>query len=123
MAGGSRIVISDDGITISTGGKIIYRAGQHKFEGGQKVVSPMTVLPTVPNDYSRKFFIPTSVESAESNIKVGTPTHILGLKADDHEPIFFEKLTQIAQRKVSKPIVFIQISQPMPLFIYLLICL
>ena len=92
MAGGSRIVISDDGITISTGGKIIYRAGQHKFEGGQKVVSPMTVLPTVPNDYSRKFFIPTSVESAESNIKVGTPTHILGLKADDHEPIFFEKI-------------------------------
>lgn len=36
MAGGSRIVISDDGITISTGGKIIYKAGQHNFEGGQK---------------------------------------------------------------------------------------
>ena len=36
MAGGSRIVISDDGITISTGGKIVYQAGQHKFEGGAK---------------------------------------------------------------------------------------
>ncbi|CAP02981.1 hypothetical protein ABSDF_p30007 (plasmid) [Acinetobacter baumannii SDF] len=54
MAGGSRIVISDDGITISTGGKIVYQAGQHKFEGGQKVVFPMTVLPTAPNDYSHK---------------------------------------------------------------------
>lgn len=46
MAGGSRIVISDDGITISTGGKIVYKAGQHKFEGGQKVV---TTLPHMPS--------------------------------------------------------------------------
>ena len=35
MAGGSRILINDQGITISTGGKILYQAGQHKFEGGQ----------------------------------------------------------------------------------------
>lgn len=74
------------------GGKFVVRAGQHKFESGEKVVSPVTVLPTAPNDYSRKFFIPTSVESAESNIKVGTPTHILGLRADDHKPIFSEKI-------------------------------
>ena len=46
MAGGSRIVISDDGITISTGGKIVYQAGQHKFEGGQRVV---TTLPHMPS--------------------------------------------------------------------------
>lgn len=92
MAGGSRIVISDDGITISTGGKIVYQAGQHKFEGGQKVVSPMTVLPTAPNDYSRKFFIPTSVESVESNIRVGNPTHILGLRSGDHKPLFYENI-------------------------------
>lgn len=37
MAGGSRIVISDQGITISTNGKILYQAGQHKFESGQAV--------------------------------------------------------------------------------------
>ena len=74
------------------GGKFVVRAGQHKFESGEKVVSPVTVLPTAPNDYSRKFFIPTSVTSAESNIKVGTPTHILGLRADDHKPIFSEKI-------------------------------
>ena len=36
MAGGSRIQIDDQGITISTGGKIVFQAGQHKFEGGQK---------------------------------------------------------------------------------------
>jgi type VI secretion system secreted protein VgrG len=54
MAGGSRIVISDDGITISTGGKIIYKAGQHNFEGGQKVVSPKTALPMFETPYSNK---------------------------------------------------------------------
>lgn len=37
------------------GGKFVVRAGQHKFESGEKVVSPVTVLPTAPNDYSRKF--------------------------------------------------------------------
>ena len=74
------------------GGKFVVRAGQHIFESGEKVVSPITVLTTTPNDYSRKFFLPTSVESAESNIKVGTPTHILGLRVDDHKPIFSEKI-------------------------------
>lgn len=74
------------------GGKFVVRAGQHIFESGEKIVSPVTVLPTMPNDYSRKFFIPTSVESAESNIRIGNPTHILGLKADDHKPIFSEKI-------------------------------
>lgn len=47
MAGGSRIVISDDGITILTNGKILYQAGQHKFEGGQKIISPEIQLPVL----------------------------------------------------------------------------
>ena len=46
MAGGSQIIISDEGITISTNGKILYKAGQHKFEGGQRVV---TTLPNLPS--------------------------------------------------------------------------
>ena len=74
------------------GGKFVVRAGQHLFESGEKVVSPVTVLPTAPNDYSRKFFIPTNAESAENNIRVGSPTHILGLRADDHKPIFSENI-------------------------------
>lgn len=74
------------------GGKFVVRAGQHKFESGEKVVSPVMVLPTAPNDYSRKFFIPMSVESAESNIRVGNPTHILGLRSDDHKAIFSENI-------------------------------
>lgn len=45
MAGGSRIVISDEGITISTGGKILYQAGQHKFEGGERVGVDLPLLP------------------------------------------------------------------------------
>jgi hypothetical protein len=73
-------------------GKFVVRAGQHKFESGEKAVSPVTVLPTAPNDYSRKFFIPTNAESAENNIRVGSPTHILGLRADDHKPIFSENI-------------------------------
>ena len=36
------------------GGKFEVRAGQHLFESGEKVVSPVTVLPTAPNDYSHK---------------------------------------------------------------------
>ena len=38
MAGGSQIIISDEGITISTNGKILYKAGQHKFESSERVV-------------------------------------------------------------------------------------
>ena len=36
------------------GGKFVVRAGQHLVESGEKVVSPVTVLPTAPNDYSHK---------------------------------------------------------------------
>lgn len=46
MAGGSRIQIDDQGITISTGGKIVFQAGQHIFEGGKRVV---TTLPNLPS--------------------------------------------------------------------------
>ena len=45
MAGGSRILINDQGITISTGGKILYQAGQHKFEGGQQVKAEFHLYP------------------------------------------------------------------------------
>ena len=47
MAGGYRILINDQGITISTGGKILYQAGQHKFEGGQQVKAEIPPLPIV----------------------------------------------------------------------------
>lgn len=58
MAGGSRILISDDGITISTGGKIVYKAGQHKFEGGQAIASKALILPLFKEyDNSQKFKI------------------------------------------------------------------
>lgn len=36
------------------GGKFVVRAGQHKFESGEKIVSPMNILPTAPNNYSHK---------------------------------------------------------------------
>ena len=45
MAGGSQIIINDHGITIKTGGKIVYQAGQHKFESGTKI---KTVFPSLP---------------------------------------------------------------------------
>ena len=47
MAGGSQILIDDQGITISTGGKIVYQAGQHKFEGGRRVKAEIPPLPIV----------------------------------------------------------------------------
>lgn len=45
MAGGSRILINDQGITISTGGKVLFQAGQHKFESGQRVKAEIPQLP------------------------------------------------------------------------------
>ena len=45
MAGGSQIIINDHGITIKTGGKTVYQAGQHKFESGTKI---KTVFPSLP---------------------------------------------------------------------------
>ena len=45
MAGGSQIIINDQGITIKTGGKVIFQAGQHKFESGTKI---KTVFPSLP---------------------------------------------------------------------------
>ena len=44
-AGGSQIILNDQGITIKTGGKVIFQAGQHKFESGEKI---KTVFPTLP---------------------------------------------------------------------------
>lgn len=35
-------------------GKFVVKAGQQQFKSGEKVISPVTVLPTVPNDYSHK---------------------------------------------------------------------
>ena len=61
MAGGSRIVINDQGITISTNGKIIFQAGQHKFEGGQKV---NVQLPQMPDARCQMHRIPMSYNTS-----------------------------------------------------------
>lgn len=47
MAGGSRIVINDKGITVITGGKFEVKAGQHIFKSGEQVVSHIPILPEV----------------------------------------------------------------------------
>ncbi|MEB5477118.1 hypothetical protein [Acinetobacter pollinis] len=75
------------------GGKFVVRAGQHQFKTGEKIVSPSIVLPTAPSgDYSRKFLIPASTETAGNNIKIANPEFILGLNSDTHKPIFSEKI-------------------------------
>lgn len=45
MAGGSRLVINDKGITLITGGKFEVKAGQHIFKSGEQVVSHLPLLP------------------------------------------------------------------------------
>jgi len=57
MAGGSRIVINDQGITISTGGKIVFQAGQHKFESGARVNTVIPALPDVENPYVLQYLV------------------------------------------------------------------
>lgn len=46
MAGGSQIIINNQGITVITHGKVVFKAGQHIFEGGERVV---TTLPNIPS--------------------------------------------------------------------------
>ena len=46
MAGGSQITISDQGITITTNGKVVFKAGQRKFENGAKVINTLPNLPS-----------------------------------------------------------------------------
>lgn len=45
MAGGSQIIINKDGITIITPAKFEVKAGQHKFESGEKVGVELPLLP------------------------------------------------------------------------------
>lgn len=47
MAGGSQIIIGKDGIKIITPAKFEAKAGQHKFEGGEKVLSTVPQLPVM----------------------------------------------------------------------------
>ena len=76
MAGGSRIVISDEGITISTGGKILYKAQQHKFERGVEVGVDLRGLPSLEL-YNEKFKILSPSGEVMSNLayKVSNSDH------------------------------------------------
>jgi len=69
MAGGSRIVINDQGITISTGGKIVFQAGQHKFEGGARVNTVIPALPDVENPYVLQYL----VKNKDNQIMIDKP--------------------------------------------------
>lgn len=65
MAGGSRITISDQGITILTDGKIQYQAGQHKFENGAKVDVNRTFLPDIRAKTQHRNFQAINAENNE----------------------------------------------------------
>lgn len=52
MAGGSQILINNEGITITTHGKVVFQAGQHVFQGGEKVVGEFPFLPALLNPLS-----------------------------------------------------------------------
>lgn len=67
MAGGSRIVISDQGITISTHGKILYQAGQHLFERGVKLNTELPSLPDLKNPYVLQYLVKNKENQAVSN--------------------------------------------------------
>ncbi|GLG83620.1 hypothetical protein [Acinetobacter calcoaceticus] len=69
MAGGSRIVINNQGITFLTGGKILYKAGQHIFESGAEVAVKARVLPTfVPHEESHQFKVVDENNNPRENI-------------------------------------------------------
>ena len=71
MAGGSRIVINDQGVTISTGGKVIFKASQHNFESGESVPTPKVSLPVVgdSNHYTLRYLLQDADKHIYANEK------------------------------------------------------
>lgn len=66
MAGSSQIVINDEGITVITNGKIIFKAGQHIFERGERIISPVIQLPIFGD--TNKYNIRYLMKDNEGNI-------------------------------------------------------
>lgn len=95
MAGGSQIIIDDNGITISTGGKILYQAGQHKFEKGKIVASEVIMLPSLKEyDNSQKFKIVDENKAPISDITYlildhNNQAHIGSTDAEGHTKRIF----------------------------------
>ena len=57
VAGGSQIIINKDGITFITPAKFEAKAGQHKFESGQKVSTEVPALPMVNQPYILQYLV------------------------------------------------------------------
>ena len=57
MAGGSQIIINEDGIKIITPAKFEAKAGQHLFENGQKVSAQLPSLPVPDQPYVLQYLV------------------------------------------------------------------
>ena len=55
-AGGSQIKINSKGVLNTTGGKFECKAGQHCFEGGERVASVQYSLPQAETEYSHQIY-------------------------------------------------------------------
>lgn len=63
MAGGSQIIIDDQGITIKTNGQAVFKAAQHSFQTGEAVLMPQTALAMYATDYSNQFHYSLNMQS------------------------------------------------------------
>lgn len=57
MAGGSQIRIDENGITITTPKVINYKAAQHIFAGGQRIVSDLPNLPHPEHTHNLQYIV------------------------------------------------------------------
>lgn len=64
MAGGSQIIIDDQGITVKTNGQAVFKAAQHCFQDGEAVLMPHTALAMHATDYSNQFHYAMNMHSA-----------------------------------------------------------
>lgn len=64
MAGGSQIIIDDQGITVKTNGQAVFKAAQHCFQDGEAVLMPHTALAMHATDYSNQFHYALNMHSA-----------------------------------------------------------
>lgn len=75
MAGGSQIVINNQGITITTNGKNVFKAGQHIFKNGEKVDLVRTFLPDSRSCLEHRCF--RAIDAANNEILQDIPYSIL----------------------------------------------
>lgn len=97
MAGGSQLVIDNQGITITTNGEIVFKAGQHLFQSGVEVgVDPRGLPAYEPYNEKFKMLLPSGGAMANIDYKISSDEHNFAAVSDQKG---FSKRVNTAEEK------------------------